>query len=230
MNHRWTLRLALALGAALVPLLAAFVVPAPTNKKGTPATMRLFSSESPDNNTNESSKNQMENQGDPAKSRSTSRRKKNVGISYNQEEKAPEPYDLLFQKPDSDPFQADFRDSSEPKLMTTFGGGTNLMFEMIAKRMLDWGNEARPYVTTTNDVKQPSAPGAVNTRGGASSTGAQRSGNLELPRWHPHSGISDSNPNFRSQAPIMNNQGKKKQREINAVCNASLKDRSTTDL
>jgi hypothetical protein len=28
-----------------------------------------------------------------------------------------------------------------------------------------------------------------------------------LPRWHPHSGISDNNPSFRTQSPIMNNQG-----------------------
>lgn len=28
-----------------------------------------------------------------------------------------------------------------------------------------------------------------------------------LPRWHPHSGISDVNPSFRTQSPIMNNQG-----------------------
>lgn len=28
-----------------------------------------------------------------------------------------------------------------------------------------------------------------------------------LPRWHPHSGISDVNPSFRTQSPLMNNQG-----------------------
>lgn len=28
-----------------------------------------------------------------------------------------------------------------------------------------------------------------------------------LPRWHPHAGISDVNPSFRTQSPIMNNQG-----------------------
>lgn len=28
-----------------------------------------------------------------------------------------------------------------------------------------------------------------------------------LPRWHPHNGISDINPHFRTQAPVMNNQG-----------------------
>jgi len=28
-----------------------------------------------------------------------------------------------------------------------------------------------------------------------------------LPRWHPHAGIADVNPSFRTQSPIMNNQG-----------------------
>jgi pentatricopeptide repeat protein len=28
-----------------------------------------------------------------------------------------------------------------------------------------------------------------------------------LPRWHPHSGVSDVNPSFRTKSPIMNNQG-----------------------
>lgn len=28
-----------------------------------------------------------------------------------------------------------------------------------------------------------------------------------LPRWHPHAGIADANPSFRTQSPIMNNQG-----------------------
>jgi hypothetical protein len=56
------------------------------------------------------------------------------------------------------------------------------MFEMVCKRMLDWGQQAA-------DSKQQAPKPKF------------------LPRWHPHSGISDANPNFRNQSPAMNNQG-----------------------
>ena len=45
----------------------------------------------------------------------------------------------------------------------------------------------------------------------ASSSSSSSSSNTRpkqvLPRWHPHAGISDINPSFRTQPPIMNNQG-----------------------
>lgn len=148
----------------------------------------------------------------PSSSTSTERRN-NLGYSYDQHDTPSEPYDLLFQQQNTDPFRADFRDGSEPKLMTTFGGGTSLMFEMIAKRMLDWGNEAKPYLLESENGRIKSPPKATttetttttSTEGGATLP-VDVSGKV-LPRWHPHSGISDANPNFRSQAPAMTNQG-----------------------
>ena len=60
----------------------------------------------------------------------------------------------------------------------TLGGGEGLIFAM-ARRMLVWEEK--------EENKKPKP--------------------VVLPRWHPHSGISDVNPSFRTQAPIMNNQG-----------------------
>jgi pentatricopeptide repeat protein len=69
----------------------------------------------------------------------------------------------------------------EKPLVKTIGGGSSMIFEM-ARRMLVWDAE--------NDAAaNPNAVGGV------------------LPRWHPHAGIADSNPSFRTQSPIMNNQG-----------------------
>lgn len=71
---------------------------------------------------------------------------------------------------------------NEKPLVKTLGGGTSLMFEM-ARKMLVWDVDNKD----TNNSKQQ--------QGGV------------LPRWHPHAGISDVNPAFRTQSPIMNNQG-----------------------
>jgi pentatricopeptide repeat protein len=83
------------------------------------------------------------------------------------------------QQQQQDPFQAGFSSPPEKsnKVTTTLGGGAPLMFEMIRKRMLD--------LQSPEEAPQPKV----------------------LPRWHPHSGISDVNPNFRNQAPAMSNQG-----------------------
>jgi len=66
----------------------------------------------------------------------------------------------------------------QPTLIETIGGGTSTIFEM-ARRMLVWNDE----------------PTSENTNDGI------------LPRWHPHSGISDVNPSFRTKAPAMSNTG-----------------------
>ena len=87
--------------------------------------------------------------------------------------------DNMEQPQQQDPFQAGFQLEGEKKLIKTFGGGTTLMFKMIRERMLDWGSSAEP---------QPSKP-------------------KTLPKWHPHTGISDVNPNFRQAPPAMNNRG-----------------------
>lgn len=136
----------------------------------------------------------------------TQQRRSSIGFSHDQEDIPSEPCDLLFQQQITDPFRADFRDGSEPQLMTTFGGGTALMFEMIAKRMLDWGNEAKPYNVENENGAITSATPTRKEADKKSSPIADANSKV-LPRWHPHSGISDANPNFRSQAPAMSNQG-----------------------
>lgn len=85
-----------------------------------------------------------------------------------------------------DPFQAA---SFEKPLMRPLGGGTALIFEMARKCMLDWSSDS----ATDGKLANPAKP--ANTR------------SKVLPRWHPHSGISDVNPSFRTESPVMNNQG-----------------------
>lgn len=79
---------------------------------------------------------------------------------------------------DQDPFGAD------APLVRPLGGGTAMIFEMARKCMLDFTNDV--------DAEEPKAK--TETR-------------KVLPRWHPHKGISDANPRFRTHAPVMNNQG-----------------------
>lgn len=68
-------------------------------------------------------------------------------------------------------------------LVETIGGGSATIFEM-ARRMLVWNDD----VWTTNSSDEAKNDGI-------------------LPRWHPHAGISDVNPSFRTKAPAMNNKG-----------------------
>lgn len=77
----------------------------------------------------------------------------------------------------------------EKPLVKTLGGGSSLIFEM-ARKMLVWDVDDANYET------QPAPSKSKNASAGG-----------VLPRWHPHAGISDLNPSFRTQSPIMNNQG-----------------------
>ena len=106
--------------------------------------------------------------------------------------------------------------------MTTFGGGTALMFEMIAKRMLDWGNEAKPFNPEDDSwsgtpAVATSAAATASADGLGKNTPDSDDSSDVLPRWHPYSGISDVNPNFRNQAPAMNNQGRVQRNHCNAT-------------
>jgi hypothetical protein len=82
---------------------------------------------------------------------------------------------LAMSQQQQDPFQA----TGERQLMTTLGGGSALMFEMVRRRMLDWSNKEEE----------------------------EQLRKKVIPRWHPHSGISDANPSFRTEPPAMNNRG-----------------------
>ena len=74
----------------------------------------------------------------------------------------------------------------QPPLVKTLPGGPNLIFEM-ARKMLVWEQEDWEAAV-------------VNQAVAARATTAPR-------RWHPTLGISDDNPQFRTQSPVMNSQG-----------------------
>ena len=68
-------------------------------------------------------------------------------------------------------------DDDDDKPLVKTLGGGSSLIFEMARRMLVWDDET--------SSKKPSV----------------------LPRWHPHAGISDHNPSFRTQSPLMNNQG-----------------------
>jgi len=94
--------------------------------------------------------------------------------------------DTTLQKTDDPTLQKTLDPSGleQPTLIETIGGGSATIFEM-ARRMLVWD--------------QPN--------GGSKNGNSKEAKDGVLPRWHPHSGISDVNPSFRTKAPVMNNQG-----------------------
>ena len=75
-----------------------------------------------------------------------------------------------------------------------------------------------PNLPMPIDPMQEQQPALIETYGGGTTMimemarrmlvwdDSERKSN-NLPRWHPHSGVSDVNPSFRTQSPIMNNQG-----------------------
>lgn len=75
-------------------------------------------------------------------------------------------------------------------LQKTLTGGPSLIFDM-ARRMLVWDEDNMNDSSTSQQQQQP----------------AKKRTRIVLPRWHPHSGISDVNPSFRSSPPVMNNAG-----------------------
>jgi pentatricopeptide repeat protein len=81
-------------------------------------------------------------------------------------------------------------DSSQIVPIQTLSGGVSLIFSM-ARRMLLWDEEVY-YQQHWND---------------ASPTPDSGSNIPPLPKWHPYDGIADLNPSFRSEAPVMNNEG-----------------------
>ena len=229
---RWTIPLFLGIHTAIAtPSLGAFITPCSTTAQHSHSTMgssgRLLSQHSDMTHlfTQQSSSNENDNldvnNSQPHRRQQNQPQQENVRhkttSSTNYRNSIKETYksqDLLFQRQSSDPFRADFRDASEPKLMTTFGGGTALMFEMIAKRMLDWGNEAIPFNPEDDSLSRTPVTAAATTTTTTTKDGLGKNtpNNADssdvLPRWHPYSGIADVNPNFRNQAPAMNNQGR----------------------
>jgi len=98
-------------------------------------------------------------------------------------------------------------------LQETLSGGPSLIFAM-ARRMLVWDDEGyvgqndtyRPDGRAAKQQQQQKSPPVVDAGAGAAVTATPPTKKV-LPRWHPHPGISDVNPSFRKQAPVMNNAG-----------------------
>jgi len=98
-------------------------------------------------------------------------------------------------------------DPEEQRPTETLAGGPALIFAM-ARRMLVWDDES--YVGQNDTYRDDDfgsgvpAPAAKSDTAASAKT-ASRAG--ILPRWHPHGGISDVNPSFRSTPPAMNSRG-----------------------
>mmetsp|Transcript_3730 Transcript_3730/g.7133 ORF Transcript_3730/g.7133 Transcript_3730/m.7133 type:complete len:560 (-) Transcript_3730:86-1765(-) len=83
----------------------------------------------------------------------------------------------------------------DTNLQQTIRGGPSMIFAM-ARRMLVWDDEDYQAGRVLNDASSNKS----TPRGGGTKVKV-------LPRWHPHDGIADANPNFRTQSPVMNNKG-----------------------
>ena len=94
------------------------------------------------------------------------------------------------------------------------GGGTAMIFEMARKYLIDFEKEVNDAAAIQDEQQRTTA--AHSTQTSAAETERGGGGGVKqppprrrkvLPRWHPHNGISDLNPRFRTQAPVMNNVG-----------------------
>jgi pentatricopeptide repeat protein len=84
----------------------------------------------------------------------------------------------------------------------TIGGGSNMIFEM-ARQMLLWEEteESAAPPPTASFLKNLGTSGQTSSRKNAKARAPV------LPRWRPTRGVSDVNPSFRTQSPMMNSQG-----------------------
>lgn len=85
--------------------------------------------------------------------------------------------------------------SEKQELIQTLKGGPALIFE-LARRSIMFVHDFDDTSVSTPQAAQP-----------AVLTPVPRKTRKVLPRWHPHGGISDANPQFRTKSPAMNNQG-----------------------
>jgi len=107
----------------------------------------------------------------------------------------------------------------DPNLQETSTGGPSTMFEM-ARRMLVWDDQDYQLGRVLNDSSQAQEAQAAQDQAQSqsqpqsdiipSSSSPSKKKTTVTPRWHPHEGIADSNPNFRTNSPIMNNRGYEK--------------------
>ncbi|GFH61059.1 hypothetical protein CTEN210_17535 [Chaetoceros tenuissimus] len=85
---------------------------------------------------------------------------------------------------------------NQENLQKTISGGPSTIYSM-ARRMLVWDDQDYQMRKVLNDSSE------YNEEMIANITKTSK----VLPKWHPHEGIADSNPNFRTSPPIMNNKG-----------------------
>ena len=88
----------------------------------------------------------------------------------------------------------------------TLQGGPALIFTM-ARRMLVWDDENYVGQNDTYRTGAEATPSSALPMTEPLSSEAAVAESRPLPRWHPHGGISDVNPSFRSAPPAMNNAG-----------------------
>jgi len=113
--------------------------------------------------------------------------------------------------------------SNNDNLQETISGGHSTIMAM-ARRMLVWDDQDYQLGRVLNDSSQAQtrnlqqtsslminkgSPATDNNSVAVTATTIANSINKSkvLPRWHPHEGIADSNPNFRTKSPLMNNRG-----------------------
>eukprot|EP00521_Asterionellopsis_glacialis_P014019 CAMPEP_0195290056 /NCGR_PEP_ID=MMETSP0707-20130614/6068_1 /TAXON_ID=33640 /ORGANISM="Asterionellopsis glacialis, Strain CCMP134" /LENGTH=513 /DNA_ID=CAMNT_0040350127 /DNA_START=270 /DNA_END=1811 /DNA_ORIENTATION=- len=98
----------------------------------------------------------------------------------------------------------------EQPIQQTLSGGQSLILAM-ARGMMVWDSPPPPSKDTTapeiaQEQSSSSSSSLVPPPPPTTTTTATTLPNV-LPRWHPHGGISDVNPSFRTASPVMNNQG-----------------------
>ena len=85
---------------------------------------------------------------------------------------------------------------NQENLQKTISGGPSTIYSM-ARRMLVWDDQDYQMRKVLNDSSEYNEEIIANIT---------KTSKI-LPKWHPHEGIADSNPNFRTSPPIMNNKG-----------------------
>jgi uncharacterized metal-binding protein YceD (DUF177 family) len=80
-----------------------------------------------------------------------------------------------------------------------------MIFEMARKCLVDWSSDA--YTGAAAPLIESTSTDTESGEAAITLVEPRRKRAKVLPRWHPHSGISDINPNFRTEPPVMNNKG-----------------------
>ena len=110
--------------------------------------------------------------------------------SPQQQHQDQQPSQSQSQQQQEDPFRA----TGKKELMTTLKGGLSMIFEMANQQKRDRKMEKEQQQQQQQEDDEEDVDSNNNKL-------------KPTPRWHPHSGIDSDNPDFRTSAPVMNNQG-----------------------